>query len=256
MTKRIVRGEIYPTRRDGDIEIRVVLNKDEIVVKFVNTGFFTLTTKSNICSGRVKDKLKPQLYGVGYIGIGNIQSTESEDAQRAYRKWVAMLSRCYDPKSTSYVRYGGAGVEVCKEWHSFQNFANWYLSYKHKMPEWHLDKDLFSKGKKLYSPSTCCVIPKEINISLTSYRGSYQGDYVTGVGWDKQRRLYVTQLNMGKNLKMQAEHYQTEYEAWVAYKCAKESHLVGLAYAWKEHIAPEVFEALLKYKIKWDKNEY
>jgi len=255
MTRRFVRGEIYPTRRDGDIEIRVVVSKDEIVVKFVNTGFFTLTTKSNICSGRVKDKLKPHLYGTGYIGIGNIQSTDSEDTQRAYRKWTAMLGRCYDKKSVSYSRYGGAGITVCEEWHSFQNFANWYLSYQYKKPDWHLDKDLFSKGKKIYSPGTCCIIPKEINSGLVSYNNR-QGEYVTGVGWDKQRKRYIAQLNMGKDLKMTAEHYETEYQAWVAYKSAKESHLVGLAYAWKEHLDPNVFDALIKYKIYWNKNEY
>lgn len=33
-----------------------------------------------------------------------------------------MMYRCYNPKRRNYDIYGGRGIIVCKEWHSFLNF--------------------------------------------------------------------------------------------------------------------------------------
>jgi len=40
-----------------------------------------------------------------------------------YVSWAAMKDRCLNPKSTSYVDYGGRGITICKRWlDSFDNF--------------------------------------------------------------------------------------------------------------------------------------
>lgn len=39
-----------------------------------------------------------------------------------YRCWVNMLTRCRNPKSTHYDRYGGRGIVVCERWQTFANF--------------------------------------------------------------------------------------------------------------------------------------
>lgn len=41
---------------------------------------------------------------------------------RVYRIWQAMRTRCGNPNSPSYDRYGGRGIRVCERWSSFQNF--------------------------------------------------------------------------------------------------------------------------------------
>ena len=41
---------------------------------------------------------------------------------RIYKTWQGMLARCNKPTSTSYDRYGGRGIKVCKRWHKFVNF--------------------------------------------------------------------------------------------------------------------------------------
>ena len=41
-----------------------------------------------------------------------------------YSTWRAMLGRCYQPRNGSYPRYGGAGIRVCKRWHTFANFID------------------------------------------------------------------------------------------------------------------------------------
>lgn len=39
-----------------------------------------------------------------------------------FKTWAGMISRCENPKNASYYRYGGRGIRVCSEWHSFENF--------------------------------------------------------------------------------------------------------------------------------------
>lgn len=39
-----------------------------------------------------------------------------------YRTWIHVRSRCLDPNSTRYDRYGGRGITVCERWDSYENF--------------------------------------------------------------------------------------------------------------------------------------
>lgn len=39
-----------------------------------------------------------------------------------YRRWQAMLNRCYNPNQGNYKFYGGRGIIVCDRWHVFENF--------------------------------------------------------------------------------------------------------------------------------------
>lgn len=41
---------------------------------------------------------------------------------RLKNSWYNMMSRCYNPKNAAYRNYGGRGIKVCEEWHSYENF--------------------------------------------------------------------------------------------------------------------------------------
>lgn len=41
---------------------------------------------------------------------------------REYRIWKGMLARCENPRHVSYKAYGGRGITVCEEWHTFEVF--------------------------------------------------------------------------------------------------------------------------------------
>lgn len=39
-----------------------------------------------------------------------------------YSAWSSMKGRCTNPKYENYKNYGGRGISVCQEWHTFENF--------------------------------------------------------------------------------------------------------------------------------------
>jgi hypothetical protein len=41
---------------------------------------------------------------------------------RAYSIWRNMLTRCTNPKSVDFERYGGRGITICESWLKFENF--------------------------------------------------------------------------------------------------------------------------------------
>lgn len=53
---------------------------------------------------------------------------DGRTAERLFGVWSGMMTRCYNPHSTSYQRYGGRGIEICEEWHSYQAFKEWALA--------------------------------------------------------------------------------------------------------------------------------
>lgn len=51
-------------------------------------------------------------------------------ATKFYGVWKNMLQRCNNPNNPAYMDYGGRGIKVCKDWHSYSNFErDMYDSY-------------------------------------------------------------------------------------------------------------------------------
>ena len=59
----------------------------------------------------------------GCIAPGKPKHHESNTP--LYKKWKDMLRRCEDPKRPCYANYGGRGIQVCNEWHDYENFRDW-----------------------------------------------------------------------------------------------------------------------------------
>lgn len=109
-----------------------------------------------------------KIHGVGVFVNYPIAGIINRKVTNTYSTWAGMVARCYDVKRFSYPRYGGRGVTVDKEWHNFQNFAEWYES-QYREPDWHLDKDILFSGEiPIYQPLSCVLVPGKVNVFFST----------------------------------------------------------------------------------------
>lgn len=153
-------GTVHTTNQYGEIEIVSYQHSFNVVVKFLETGYKTTVRSDHIRNGTVKDKTKPSVFGVGYIGDGAYFAKSNGIKSDIYTCWWNMMQRCYShdyqSKKPTYV-----GCTVCEEWHNFQNFAKWYE--ENNIDGFHLDKDIKVRGNKVYSPETCMFVSNADN---------------------------------------------------------------------------------------------
>lgn len=60
---------------------------------------------------------------------GNRARTHGQSSTSLYAVWCSMHQRCYNPKAHNYDYYGGRGISICKEWHTFEPFYEWAMSH-------------------------------------------------------------------------------------------------------------------------------
>ncbi len=160
-------GTFHSSNNFGDFEVVSYKKSTDVTVRFLDTGCEKVTTVKAISLGTVKDPMKPNLCGVGFIGVGDFSSKSNGKDTKSYSVWRGMIRRCYDSKSKSYNRYGGRGVFVCDEWLNYQNFASWYIdNYPRDGRVYEIDKDL--TGGKVYSPSACNLVTHKDNMAIVS----------------------------------------------------------------------------------------
>ena len=234
-------GLVFNTNNSGVCVVVNYTNYDDVTVKFVETGYETKTRMGNLKLGKVKDYLHPSIYGKGILGEGFKQS---ESQSYCFQLWKNMLKRCYSEvsfkKSPSYEQC--LTSETFNHYQQFKTWCNSQLGFDQE--GWELDKDILVKGNKIYSEDTCCFVPKEINLLLVKHDKG-RGDYLLGVDYHKNRKQFRARCS-DKHLGW----FNTELEAFHAYKQAKEAYIKEVANKWKDQIDPKVYEALMKYEVE------
>lgn len=167
----------------------------------------------------------------------------------SYNIWRGIIGRCYIYnnrfKDKSYRE-----CAICDEWLLFSNFYNWFHDPTNGYRNgYHIDKDILIKHNKVYSPSTCCFVPQEINKTLISSKSS-RG--ILPIGVSKTKNNMYTARYSHINSVSTIGRYKTPMEAFCAYKNAKEQYIKELAenYFQEGKITEKVYNALMMYEVE------
>lgn len=241
-SKKVKEGEIYKTKLNGDFVVLKRYRNDKVLIKFVDDfGFETITKESHIRDGIVKNPYYPRVYGMGYIGVG-IYSYKTHE--HIYKIWNRMLERCYS-KTCQTNKPTYIGCYVCKEWHCLQDFAKWFVEQEDCEKGYELDKDLLVKGNKLYSPETCILLPRKVNLMLNT---AANNNKLGIVGVIERCGRYSASIHIDGKTKYLGT-YDTSKEASLAYAKEKEEYVRKVALSIKSEISQRAFDALMSWVV-------
>ena len=228
-------GKQTVTNQGYTIEIINYVDSSNCTVLFLETENTKKTTFREFVTKTVTNPLHRGVYNVGFEGIGLY---DFKSNKKRCRVWSSMLQRVY---SNNYSAYKECTVD--ERWHNFQNFAKWFEeNYNPETMEgWQLDKDILVKGNKIYSPETCCFVPIEIN---TIFKNDRQK------GYNKTAKgNFIVRVNK-LNYRETVGRFNTESEAFQAYKVEKEKYIKEVAEKWKELISDRVYQAMYNYQVE------
>ena len=244
-------GKVFKSKSSGDFKIVKYNDSKDVEIQFLKTGYETSVQLTTIRSGEIKDPYLPSVYGVGIVGT-KYPITVNCVKTKEYLLWYSMLQRCCSDNSKKK-RPTYEGCEVSENFKSYEYFYEWcneQIGFNNDGNGnlFQLDKDLLIKGNKVYSESTCVFIPSEIN-SLLTKRGASRGEHLIGVYWDKAHKAFKAQVNKSKGKREYLGCFNTEIEAFNAYKQAKEAFVKEQANVWKSQIDDRAYEALMNYTV-------
>ena len=240
-------GSVHSTNKYGDFIITKYVNASNVHIKFLNTGYETVTLNSCILSGEIRDRYFPSVHGVGIVGEESSRDSNGNKLKE-YFLWNHMLTRCYGKKAKLKL----PSYEDCtastnfKYFPYFKDWCSKQIGFGNE--GWQLDKDILVKGNKIYSEDTCCFVPAEINSVFIKCDRS-RGEYPLGVNYHKATRKFVAQISYRK-IKTHLGLYDTAEDAFKAYKKSKEKLIKSRADRYLDVLDPRVYKAMVEYEVE------
>ena len=229
-------GEIHTNNDKEYLQIIQYNGVNDCTVKFEDGTILKNVKYHNILSGGVKNNNRKSVFGVGYIGYGNYKASIKSNHNKCYSIWRGMLQSCYYQYKEFNITY--ENVDVCDDWHNFQNFAKWFE--ENYIEGWQLDKDLLCTDYKIYSPITCCFIPQEINCLLKEQKET--------TGTVKVKNKYKSQISVDK-IHNHIGTFDSLEDANKAYKEEKKKYVLSVAEQYKEQLNINVYHKLINYEV-------
>lgn len=241
----------------GCLMMIVKYNKaNDIVVEFQDehkTRVYSIY--SNFRSGSIKNPYYPSVYGVGIIGTKYPRSVNCRNIKE-YETWRQILRRCFDNEfKNRQPTYNN--VDCCDEWLSYESFYEWLHSQSnfdkwYNGKRWAIDKDIFAKRNKMYSPEMCSLVPQNVNC-LFLKREAQRGDYPIGVHYSENGFVAICR-NPFTDTNEELGSYSTPEKAFNAYKCYKEDLIKQVAeIEYKAgNITDDCYQAMMNYEVEID----
>lgn len=114
-----------------------------------------------------------------------------------YRIWCHMKTRCLNPNSRFYRRYGGRGITICPQW--IDSFETFYRDMGPRpSPRHSIERTRNNEG---YSTSNCCWATQDIQSAnrSTVHHIELNGVRDTMAGWS--RRTGIPYLKLRRRLR-------------------------------------------------------
>lgn len=245
-------GSIFNTNHCDSLQVLEFYKKEKgfefYKCKFLEYPCEVIKRKQDILSGQISNPMYPIIYNIGYMGQGKYNKANHK---KIYEVWYGMLSRCYNVNNSRFYCVGKLGIVVCKEWHNFQNFCEWYLkniwTQEYNLQ---LDKDILANinhlETKIYSPETCLLIPEDLNYYFLGDCVKCGIKYRKGIVL-KESKHYESRVFFGK--KRIGKHFNTFKEAKNFYSSIKKEDLIQRLQNFK--LPNDLKEILLQYDFSW-----
>lgn len=231
----------------------------DIIVEFQDEYKARIQTRySYFETGQIDNPYFPNVYGHGMIGNEYCSRANTKE----YKAWDRMLERCYSEKLLAR-RPTYESVTCCEEWLYYPNFYKWLHSQENfdkwlNGEKWAIDKDILHKGNKIYSPESCCLVPRRVNTLFTK-SDSKRGKYPIGVALKKgkktnQFRAAISKVDecTGKKKFEHIGYRATPEKAFLLYKKEKESYIKQVAQEEynKGNITKRCYDAMMNYEVE------
>lgn len=119
-----------------------------------------------------------------------------------------------------------------------------------------IDKDILVKDNKIYSPQTCLLVPKTLNLIFVNSR-SRKNNLPTGVSIVRKGNRFKYQVFLSTCADKSTKHNPSIYlglfnrsdEAFLAYKQAKEQYIKKILSQYENIIPKYIYETIYNYEI-------
>lgn len=248
MSERI--GEVPYTKYGTPAIIVEYKDRKNVLVEFQDEHKYRkYVSYMHFKNGMMKNPYDKSQYNVGYLGVCEHKTKINKIETVSYKEWTHMFRRCY-LNSKEHKTY--FDCEVCKEWHNFQNFAEWWKNnvYYIKNETMALDKDILKKGNRIYSPETCVIVPQRIN-SLFIKSNNIRGELPIGVTIQNNvvgEKKYKASFKRGSK-SFHIGLFSNPMDAFNAYKYEKEKYIKEVAEEYKDAIPTNLYNAMINYQV-------
>lgn len=180
----------------------------------------------------------------------------------AYLTYRSVKMRCGDTSENDNIGKCYDEVTMCQEWlENPKTFIEWYLNHYYEVDDESMavDKDLFGKDTKVYSPENCCILPQGLNTLLTNCKKHYfegknqENTLPIGIRYSNESKKYFGEIFLtGERDRgsIKLSEWDTPEEAFAEYKIIKEADFILTVAKYKDKIPEYIYKELLKVEVK------
>ena len=165
---------IFRTNQGYLIRVLNCEDRDHVLYEFLDTCYQGVTAMHNILAGQVRNPYHRNKFG-GFLGPD--KTYRSDEFEWLYTIWTTFLM-CYGEYITPNGLHKRDDTILNDDWYCYGDFAKWYMYYYSQLNpnfKYTIDVNLklpfysqFTGGKKFYGPSSCLLVPVELEKMIES----------------------------------------------------------------------------------------